>query len=666
MLTQRFGSSLQLSDEFVTDFLRLVKEHPGSCDEVWLATSYGFPKPEDHEDTARRLGAVAARLRGAGLRVSLQISNTIGHGQYMSACDCSGLVYDGSPVRNIVGPDGTVARYCFCWNDPVMRSYVRREVMAYAAAIRPYTVWIDDDLRANNHRPVRLGCFCPECIAAFNRRCGTAFTREALVHEINRGDGTVRADWIAFVRDGLGSFTYDVYSAIHEVSPETFAGLQNGANGGCTGTGLGHIFEAMERATGKKPKYRPGGGAYRDHNPGDMLAKMDEVSWQQHLSSGYVDEIRPEIENLPDVRYGKTIAGTCMETSLYLAAGANAMSYAMMMNDNEPMDWHGEMLAAFAAHREYWLRLCRASEGSVRAGLTVALGKEMWRARTKDDWDWCAEPFRQVPSVFRGTAIPTTFDTPNAPVYVLHPSALAGLTDEELRVLLGRPVLTDGECAARVNERIPGALNVDSVPTETEQFFEVFTDHPVNGAAAGRKWSQSFYIKSGHALFGKVIEPLGWFDTNSLNAVPVRPTDPHPYGCASALVKTSAGVKWAVFGHSPWNSVISGDRRDQLLRAVDAISGDRLTAVLETRAQAELLPRENMEGCLTSVSVLNRTIGQSGPLTLRLRRVKQTTALFMAQYRTPQTLTLTPDGVDRIAVLPSLDPWTVGTLFLEP
>ena len=51
---------------------------------------------------------------------------------------------------------------------------------------------------------------------------------------------------------------------------------------------------------------------------------------------------------------------------------------------------------------------------------------------------------------------------------------------------------------------------------------------------------------------------------------------------------------------------------------------------------------------------------------LRLRRVKQTTALFMAQYRAPQTLTLTPDGVDRIAVLPSLDPWTVGTLFLEP
>ena len=149
MLTQRLGSSTQLDDKFIEDFIRIVKENPGSCDEVWLATSYGFPPLEVHREMAEKLAATADKLRGAGLRVSLQISNTLGHGEYMASRDCSGLVYDGSPVRNIVGPDGTVSRYAFCWNDPVMRGYVREEVSAYVKAIRPHTVWIDDDLRAD-------------------------------------------------------------------------------------------------------------------------------------------------------------------------------------------------------------------------------------------------------------------------------------------------------------------------------------------------------------------------------------------------------------------------------------------------------------------------------------------------------------------------------------
>ena len=113
MLTQRLGSSTQLDDAFIEDFIRIVKDNPGSCDEVWLATSYGFPPLSVHREMAQKLSVTADKLREAGLRVSLQISNTIGHGQYMAARDCSGLVYDGSPVRNIVGHDGTVSRYAF-------------------------------------------------------------------------------------------------------------------------------------------------------------------------------------------------------------------------------------------------------------------------------------------------------------------------------------------------------------------------------------------------------------------------------------------------------------------------------------------------------------------------------------------------------------------------
>lgn len=104
MLTQRLGSSTQKDDAFIDSLLTAIEEHPGSCDEVWLASDYGFPPLEKHRASAEKLKKIAEKFRQKEIRVSLQISNTIGHGQYMSARDCSGLVYEGSPVEKMVGP----------------------------------------------------------------------------------------------------------------------------------------------------------------------------------------------------------------------------------------------------------------------------------------------------------------------------------------------------------------------------------------------------------------------------------------------------------------------------------------------------------------------------------------------------------------------------------
>ena len=46
MLTQRLGSSTQKDDAFIDSLLTAIEEHPGSCDEVWLASDYGFPPLE--------------------------------------------------------------------------------------------------------------------------------------------------------------------------------------------------------------------------------------------------------------------------------------------------------------------------------------------------------------------------------------------------------------------------------------------------------------------------------------------------------------------------------------------------------------------------------------------------------------------------------------------
>ena len=413
MLTQRLGSETQKDPAFLAELIAAIQAHPGSCDEVWLATDYGFPSMETHRASAEALGKIAEKFRAIGVRVSLQLSNSLGHGQYMSARDCSGLVYEGSPAENMVGHRGERADYCFCWRGAHVREYVRQELSLYAAAVQPDTVWIDDDLRATNHFPVEYGCFCETCLAQFCARYGVEISREALVRAINRGEAVWRARWVEFVREGLRDFTDEMARAIHAVSPDSAIGLQGCAHGAYTGYGYDFLYSAMREATGKPPKSRPGGGAYNDHNPLAFLEKAVLLNWQNEMLPAYVREIRPEIENLPDVPYGKSIPGTILETTLYLACGANAMSYAMLMNDYEPMAWHAQMLAGFARHRPYWQALAAANEGTAQGGfrpLKNIMGlwliqecRREWQAEGISlSWDEivreaeAAEPFRSI------------------------------------------------------------------------------------------------------------------------------------------------------------------------------------------------------------------------------------------------------------------------------
>ncbi len=108
MLTQRLGSDTQKDSRFLNEFIKAFKETPGSCG--------------------------------------------------------TGLVYENSPVEKMVGHNGTVADYCFCWNGKHFREYTYSYIKEYVKRIKLYCVWVDDDLRASNHNPVEYGCFCDECI----------------------------------------------------------------------------------------------------------------------------------------------------------------------------------------------------------------------------------------------------------------------------------------------------------------------------------------------------------------------------------------------------------------------------------------------------------------------------------------------------------------------
>lgn len=663
MLTQRLGSRTQKNSEFIDKLVNVIKNNPGSCDEVWFASDYGFPQLNVHEKTTDIIIEQAKKFREIGVRVSLQISNTIGHGEYMKSTDCSGLVYDGSPVEHMVGPDGTVAGYCFCWNGEHFREYVKKEMQIYAK-IRPHTVWFDDDMRPVNHNPVECGCFCDSCISKFNEKYNTSFDRDGLVNAIGFGDIKYREMYAEFSRKNLYDFAYMVSKTICEISPETQMGYQFYCNGGLTGFNFDYLFDGLRDGSGKPAKSRPGGGCYDAHNPNDVLGKSMIIDYQNAMLPDYVKEIRPEIENLPDIVYGKSIASTCFETTVNLARGANAMSYAMIMNDYESFDWHNEMFAAFSKCRKYWEKLADLSSQTEAGGLPLYHSENMWKRSLREGENPLA--YKDEPvfchDFFMITGLPLTHFQRDG-LCLLTGQITEVISDEDIEKLLACNVICDGRAAMELCRRGFGKrLGVFSEEIESSAFRVEFLDNPITGKFAGKRWKKSIcdpiidYILT---PCGENVTVLSRYGTDAKNINPKE--GDYPFGISEVITETTSGGKWAVFGYNPWMCLISTDRRNYILTIADYLG--KVDAFVESRIQSVIMPRMK-NGKVYSVSVVNCEIENSGKICVKIRTPYGTTPKYMdknGEYEPDfsieeDEMTVTVNGIDG---------WSVGTIFFE-
>ena len=91
MYVHRLGSRFLKCPERIEAFFDYLDEYPDSCQQVWLSSLYGFPKIEKHIEMAEEFKSLAKRLRDKGIGVSLQISNTLGHGPSGLSNDNTGL-----------------------------------------------------------------------------------------------------------------------------------------------------------------------------------------------------------------------------------------------------------------------------------------------------------------------------------------------------------------------------------------------------------------------------------------------------------------------------------------------------------------------------------------------------------------------------------------------
>lgn len=674
-LMQRLGANG--TDKYYEEYLDLLLKNPGCCDNVWLPTLYGYPKLEKHRKMADHWKVAAEKFRKNGISVSLQLSNSLGHGQYASSGDFSGINFEGSPVQHMIGHNGIEAGYCFCPRGQFVRDYIKEEV-SYYAEIKPDVVWVDDDIRMSNHLPVDFGCFCDNCIRDFNKQFGSSFTRETLVKEILHGEDLKwRENFITFLREGLYDLMYMIGDTIHKISPDTALGLQYCPHGAYTGYGYDYLFKAMMDSTGKIPLSRSGDGSYNDHDPNTFINKALKINWMNSILPDYVKCKCPEIENLPHVMFGKSPAGTAFETSYYFANGNTDMSYSMMMAVNEPLDFYDSEFALFSKHRKYWDRLSDYNKVSHQSGLQFFMSKKMWQKKLDPDADMSEfnnEHYEKSQSILRN-AIPVAYDNDDTTLYLLHAEIAKMMSLDEAKYLLTKNVVCDGESIEILTNRgIDCGIKAHRVEfLDTFKIAEKFTDHPANTKPGGNfKMSGLLPHRSVYHSLEKgsaEIEIIGEYVPTAAVGVTVTPygNDPaYPYGLAEAIVHTKEGGKWAVLGYAPWKGVIPSYKRDQMLNLADYISNNGLCARLLTAFPAVLLPRKHNEnGKTVSVSLTNCTVGESGELELLIRNPIGENFTFMSQYNGEKKLDYVKNGNDYIVKVPSINAWSVATVFID-
>ncbi len=597
-------------EELGRQLIEAFRQYPKACDEVWLCTALPVTLPlEKHRESAQLVAAMADKMREIGIEPSLQ-TVTVGHPENASTPPDTNIHW-----QTVVGPNGEQTVQQSCPRQKAFLEHVEQVMEIYAGAVHPRVVWLDDDLRLTQHYPATHTCYCDTCLQVFNQQFGYQYDRPGLLAALGRNDdkGTLRHQWIDFCREGLACVAAAAARGVHRASPETRMGLQhvNFHTSMLEGYDWNQIFDAYEEETGLVPCSRPGNGYYNDHEPRGMIVKGLDLARQIRRLNPDITEIAPEIEGYVHRASGKTGHGICVETMYYLAMGATQMSYAIICSAEEPMEWYA---SHYFKHLQRWHDF----------------------ARDYASFNWGTEPGGINPylSPQLNYALPSPAESPLA-----WGSTSSGSQIYELAAL-GFPFCPDGN--------YPVALMLDG-----------------QGVAGIGDAEVKRLIENNNLI----VDQATWniLESRGLTAQFDGETMPEELKAYRGY-RMPGGHRLVVCSYAIESLGISGKDRQTRLHAMDWASGNRLPALLESSAQAVVIPRIDKEGNLRSVALLNCTISEEDSYTLRLRLGQNQHPkkyVWKKNGMKDQSLRSQQDGSDVILQIPLLEGWNFGWIAIE-
>jgi len=315
-----------ITEEGWEKMLSAFRKHPGCCDEVWFSTGIGVPPMEVHRQHVERLLGAKEDLKELGIISSLQVQMTIGHGDPGAKPN----EWTAKTWTGWTGSTGVEDKYCNCPRQTKYLEYIREMTRLYAK-LCPRTLWIDDDLRYDNHIPAtnnsRIGCWCDTCLAAFSEKEGVQWNRQTLDKAMD-SDPALADRWKQFCIESLQEIARIISQETRSISPTTKMGYQKTFFDADT-TVVRAILKTLAETSGQKVSYRPGGGAYYDkgHAANQIVKSMHAARFMRLM--GCPDEVDiwcPEIESYPRHYGSRTAQSVLLEGFAALAYGMDAVS----------------------------------------------------------------------------------------------------------------------------------------------------------------------------------------------------------------------------------------------------------------------------------------------------------------------------------------------------
>ncbi len=646
MLKQRI-SGLTSEPKFAEEIYKCIEQNPGGIDEVWLFIGSEFPPMETVYERIAALKPHVERLKALGVKVSIEKKT---FGDQMTRTK----LYDFGGIENMrdelfsVDQKGNVNFGQFCWRKREYRDYSAKVIEAVCRELQPYAIYFDDDIRVFNWcQPLR--CFCDDCIAEFNRRNNTHYTREEL-DKLIQTDVKMREKYLEFSYEGIADFCREMGEVIAKSSDKTFAGVQHGSY---SGEAFVHCINAFRKGTGRHVMSRCGGGAYNDDDPNVIVEKSFDTQWQLVKLPDFVKEKCNEIENYPNNFYCKTLSGTMLEATLNLASGFNSVSFVLSKR-YEP-DMLSDGIRECAKRRKYWNKLVESNRGCVKGGLIAVVPEKFWAS---DAENWMFEPWK-VGHGFNYLGIPVTYAEPKNSVYYLSPDYARTLSDSEIRKLAGCPVVTEGKTLEILAERgYADLLGVTAHRAENAmRFYEKFTDHPLNCGLKNVGWGQGLFYRESRYFTGENMEVLSVFDAENKkfggDDLCGKP--------ASVIFTTKTGGKWFVRGYREDDNIVTYDKKRQIDAAIDFIGG--VPCKITSKNRLMLIPAEDKENKIHSVTFVNTTIEKQTGAVIEVKNPLAKRPVYWDEFGNSTELDVIERDGKITFTLPEVLPWTACTVF---
>ena len=334
-------------DERIDEMIDFCKR--SKVDDVMVFTcgeelNTGHITPEEWVEWNRLFQKIKSRLTPLGITASLNPWGTTTH------CDRGRKLREGQNFRTMVDPFGGKAEVVVCQQDDNFLKYIGETFARYAEA-GPDMIWIEDDMRLHNHRPLTWGgCFCDYHMKLFSDAIGHEVSREEFVAAVCApGDvHPYRKVWLDTARETICRFVDTISKAVFAVNPDIRLGLMCSAPyvHCAEGRDWARILDSM---TGnRRPMVRIHLNSYEEITPQKYSYEFSSIS---RLTKEFLPadiEVAPELESYPYSAFTKSRSFTDFQiktAALLPSVGITMNIFDMMGSGVISEEKYDEMLA---------------------------------------------------------------------------------------------------------------------------------------------------------------------------------------------------------------------------------------------------------------------------------------------------------------------------------